>query len=251
MDDAWFPSKGDTRRAVRLSPVRGAGGGSRPPSRAGSAAGVAAGRLDEASEAGGVAHRQLGQDLAVERDAGLLEAAHELRVRRAEGAAPRIDPQDPERAELALLGAAVPVGEGQGPGDGLRGALVETPAAAPVALGLLEHLLPTLASLRPTLGAGHGKSSLRLTWARGEASRTSPGAGLPRRGTPAPRYAGPGLGVGSTCPTGRARAGECASGRRGPAACSSEACASASATSPRACAASSHRPARACRTPSA
>src|SRR5262249_3908457 len=110
----------------------------------------------------------------------------------------RMDPQDPERAELALLGAAVPVGEGQGPGDGLRGALVETPAAAPVALGLLEHLLPALASLRSTLGTGHGKSSLRLTWARGEASRTSPGAGLPRRGTPAPRCAGPGLGVGST-----------------------------------------------------
>src|SRR3990172_4830959 len=105
--------------------------------RAPSAAGVSPGGLHQAGEGGRVGDRQLGQDLPVERDAGLLEAVHERRVRQPERPAAGVDPDDPERAELALLRAAIAVGEGEGAGDGLGRGAVEATAAAPLPLSLL------------------------------------------------------------------------------------------------------------------
>ena len=95
------------------------------------------------------------------RDAGRLLLA---------GPCPRIDAEDPEGAEIALLGAAVPVREGQGAEHGLGGSAVQPSPPTPVPFRLLEDLLPSLAGLRPALGARHDTSLLLASlWARGEA----------------------------------------------------------------------------------
>src|SRR4030095_16463549 len=55
-------------------------------------------------------HRDVGQDLAVEIDAGELEAVHELAVGQAFGADRGVDALDPQGAEAALLHLAVAIG---------------------------------------------------------------------------------------------------------------------------------------------
>ena len=51
----------------------------------------------------------LSQDLAVKLDAGNLQAVHELRVRDVVQASGSVDAGDPERADLALLVAAITI----------------------------------------------------------------------------------------------------------------------------------------------
>src|SRR5690606_29292504 len=82
-----------------------------------------------------------GQDLAVQLDARLVQAVHELRVGEAFGAGRGVDALDPQGAERALLVATVAVGVltgaihcGLGGADGVLAAAVE-------ALGLLQDLL--------------------------------------------------------------------------------------------------------------
>src|SRR5581483_7484933 len=162
--------------------------------------------------------------LAVQGDPGLPQPAHEARVREVERPAGRVDPDDPEGAELALPGPAVAVGEREGAGDRLGGRLVEAAAAAPVALGLLEDLLPALAGLGAALGAWHGDLAPSASLGPGgRPPRRRPARASPRRRTPA-RRGGPGLGGGAR---GTGPGAAAASGRRPrrPAACA--ACASA------------------------
>ncbi len=66
--------------------------------------------LDDRGESRLVEHRHVGQDLAVDLDRGLPQAIHEHAVRHAVLARRRVDARDPQRAEHALLGAAVAVG---------------------------------------------------------------------------------------------------------------------------------------------
>src|SRR5215470_1005310 len=109
----------------------------------------------ELREGGRIRHGELGQDLAVERDAGLLEPGHEDRVGEAELAARGVDANDPERARAALLLLAAPVGEGPGAQHRLGGCAVELAAPAEIALRLLENFLPALAGLGPALCPWH------------------------------------------------------------------------------------------------
>src|SRR5215217_2700630 len=67
------------------------------------------GELGKASEALRIAHGHVGEHLAVELDACLLEAVHELRVAEALEAGRRIDAHDPEPAEVPLAGPPVGV----------------------------------------------------------------------------------------------------------------------------------------------
>src|SRR5205085_5961485 len=55
-------------------------------------------------------HREIGKHLAIDLDVRLPQARHEGAVGHAELAHRGVDPRDPERAELALLLAAVAVG---------------------------------------------------------------------------------------------------------------------------------------------
>ena len=79
------------------------------------------GSLDDGFECLGLADGQLGQDLAVEGDAGFLDSAHEGGVGDTELVHAGIDAGDPEAAEIALLVAAIAVLVLEGLQDGLAG----------------------------------------------------------------------------------------------------------------------------------
>ena len=95
----------------------------------------------KAGKAAGVAHREIGQHLAVDLDARGLEAVHQAAVGHPLGARRGVDPLDPERAEFALAVAPVAILVLQpllDPGQRQPEAAV---VAAPVTARLLQHLL--------------------------------------------------------------------------------------------------------------
>src|SRR5438132_1082083 len=113
------------------------------------------GGLGELREPLGVAHRHLGQDLAIEQDPGPLEPGHEPRVREPDLPARGVDADDPEAAEEALLLLSPTIGERAGAEDGLGRRTVELAPSADVPLRLLEDLLAPAACLRSTLCSWH------------------------------------------------------------------------------------------------
>jgi hypothetical protein len=73
----------------------------RPPPALGGQSGL---RLsDHGLESAAFIHGEIGHGLAVELDAGQLDAVHELRIGQAFDADSRVDALDPQRAEGALL----------------------------------------------------------------------------------------------------------------------------------------------------
>src|SRR5262249_27156552 len=70
------------------------------------------GELHESANALGVVDGDVGEDLPVHVDLGLLQAIHQLRVAHALLPGGGVDPCDPEPAEIALAGAPVAVGVG-------------------------------------------------------------------------------------------------------------------------------------------
>src|SRR4030095_3569050 len=99
------------------------------------------GLFGDLRKSGLVVHRQVREDLAIDADPGLAEPVHEHAVAHAELADRRVDARDPQRAELALLGAAVAVLVLARLHDRLLGDLEHVVAAAAVTLGLRDHLL--------------------------------------------------------------------------------------------------------------
>ena len=61
----------------------------------------------------GIVHCQVGQDLAVDFNAGFVKFTHQLRVGKALQACSRIDSLNPQGAEVAFLVATVTIGIGQ------------------------------------------------------------------------------------------------------------------------------------------
>src|SRR3954447_8416811 len=113
------------------------------------------GALGKSAERLGVAHGDVGQDLAVQLDARQLQAVDERGVRHALGARGRVDAGDPQAAEVALAVAAVPVRVGVGLHDRFLGALVGGVRLPAEALGPLEDLAALLAGVDGALDAGH------------------------------------------------------------------------------------------------
>src|SRR5512144_892474 len=101
------------------------------------------GDLDDGGEVGGQRERELGEDLPVERDAGLLHAGDELRVGGAVLAGGRVDADDPERPEVPALLAAVAGGVVEGALHRLVRALVAVLPAAAETLRELQHAIAT------------------------------------------------------------------------------------------------------------
>src|SRR5690606_28964160 len=101
--------------------------------------------LDDLGEGVRVVHGEVGQDLAVERDLGAAQAAHQARVGAAVLAGRRVDAGDPEAAELALAVAAVAVRVAETLLHRVLGGRVDLAAAAPVALRHVQNLLPATA----------------------------------------------------------------------------------------------------------
>src|SRR3981189_3098181 len=102
------------------------------------------GGLGKSAEGLGIARGDGGQDLAVQLDAGQLEAVDERAVGHAVQARGGVDALDPQAAEVALAVAAVAVGVRVGLGEGLLRALVVGLRLAAEALGELERLATLL-----------------------------------------------------------------------------------------------------------
>src|SRR5262249_8993549 len=133
-----------------------------PPVGSRSSAGLerGLGLLGHGLEPGRIAHRQVGEHLAVELDLGLLAAGDELAVREPLLPGRRVDADDPERAHRALANLAITVGVDERAVDLLLGAAVAGVLEAPVALGLLEDLAALLARVDRSLDAWHRSQPL-------------------------------------------------------------------------------------------
>src|SRR3954447_7139119 len=117
------------------------------------------GAFRKASERLGVAHGDVGEDLAVELDARLAQAVHELAVGEALAARRRVDARDPQAPEVALAVAPVAIRVGVGLEQLLLRALVRGVLLAPVALGTLENGAALLAGVDGALDPAHDWSS--------------------------------------------------------------------------------------------
>src|SRR5262249_6534282 len=95
----------------------------------------------------GIAHREVREHLAVERDLGLVQARDELVVREPVRPPGGVDAHDPEPPERPLPVLAVAVGIRHGVVELLLGAAVAGVLEAPVAARLLEHLAALLARM--------------------------------------------------------------------------------------------------------
>src|SRR5476651_1843740 len=120
------------------------------------------GLFDDLAERGLVEHREVGEDLAIHVDDGLLQARHELAVRDTRLAGARVDASNPERAELALLVAAVAIGVLPRLHHRFLGDAVYVIAAAAETLGLVEDLLVARARRDSAFYAWHVGGSLRV-----------------------------------------------------------------------------------------
>src|SRR3989442_8894925 len=145
--DADFPGTAAARASATIASTRG---WLTPPS-----ARLGLRGLGELGERAGIAEGELGEDLAVQQHARLLQGGHEARVGQPGLAARRVDAHDPERARRALLLLAVPVRERARAQDRLGRRAVQLAPAADVALRLLEDLLAPPARLRSTLRPWH------------------------------------------------------------------------------------------------
>ena len=96
-------------------------------------------------------HGEIGKHLAIDFDLGLLQAVDDLAVAQPELARGGVDAGDPERAEVALLGAAIAVRILAGLDDGLLRSAEYLAAGVVVALRLAQNFLVTCEAVTPRL----------------------------------------------------------------------------------------------------
>src|SRR4051812_17567819 len=114
-----------------------------------------AGALDKSAEGLGVAHGDVGQDLAVQFDAGQRQAVDERAVGHALGARGGVDAGDPETAEVTLAVATIAVRVRVRLEHRFLGALVRGVGLPAEPLGPLEDLAALLTRVDGALDAGH------------------------------------------------------------------------------------------------
>src|SRR5687768_3711275 len=106
---------------------------------------------------------KLGEDLPIHLDLGHAETRDQAAVRKPVLACRGVDPHDPQLAEVALLGTAVPVGVDARVEELLvRGAEMAA-ARRVIALRLLQYFLTTLASGDASLDPWHRATLLLFT----------------------------------------------------------------------------------------
>src|SRR5579883_24056 len=105
-----------------------------------------------------VVHGEIREHLAVDGDAGLLQAVHQPAVGQAELARRGVDAHDPQRAELALLLLAADVGVLHRLDDRLLGDAEHLASGVVVALRAAEDLLVPTARDDTTFDSCHGSS---------------------------------------------------------------------------------------------
>src|SRR5690242_17648519 len=106
----------------------------------------------------GFVHGEISKHLAVDVEPGALHAVHELRISEALLAHPGIDALDPQRAEIALLGAPVAIGIAQPLLDLLDGDAEAALGPTAIALGELQDLLVTGMRRHAAFNVRHGVS---------------------------------------------------------------------------------------------
>src|SRR6185295_1808798 len=84
---------------------------------------------------------EVGKHLAIDFDLGLLQAVDDLAVAQSELTRGGVDAGDPERTEVALLGAAIAIRILAGLDDGLLGSAEYLAAGVVVALRLAQNFL--------------------------------------------------------------------------------------------------------------
>src|SRR5919204_1382731 len=116
------------------------------------------GGIGKSAEGLGVADGDVGQHLAIQLDAGELQAVDERPVAQTVLPGRGVDPHDPQAAEVALAGAPVAIRVGVGLHDRFLGALVVGVRLAAEALGALERRLALLARVDRALDPRHEPS---------------------------------------------------------------------------------------------
>ena len=117
-----------------------------------------ANRRDDLIERRGIVHRQIGQNLAIQHDACLVQPVDELAVADPSLADRRIDADDPQAAELTLPDAAVAVGIDAGSDQRFLGGPQQTTTSAHESFDFVEETLLGLVSGR-TFGGSHDSPS--------------------------------------------------------------------------------------------
>ena len=105
--------------------------------------------------------RQVGEALAIQSDAGGLQAVDQLTVGQAVQARGGVDAHDPQAAEVALLAAAAGVGVVQRLVDGLLGGLIQLALGGVEPLRALQQLLRLARRTVPRLTRGMVTDSFR------------------------------------------------------------------------------------------
>ena len=98
-------------------------------------------RVYDSLESGGIVHREVSENLAVQADVLLGETTHELGIGEAVLTCGSVDTLDPEGAELSLLGFTVTVSIGETFLIGVLCYRPNIPAGQEIAASLLENLL--------------------------------------------------------------------------------------------------------------
>ena len=99
--------------------------------------------IDYSLESGGVVEGEVGENFAVDLDAGLVDKPHELGVREILETGGSVDTLDPESAEIALLVLAVAVSVGETFFPGVLGNGPHIAAATKITAGEVEDFLTT------------------------------------------------------------------------------------------------------------
>src|SRR6516165_8163098 len=109
-----------------------------------------------------VVHRDVGEHLAVDLDASLVQSVDDAAVGEAVDTRRRIDARDPERTELALVLPPVAIGVLPRLDDGLLRRAINLAPGVVVALCLAKNFLVTAAGRHTTLYSCHSTARLTL-----------------------------------------------------------------------------------------
>ena len=124
------------------------------------------GRLHQAGKRTSIAHGQIGQNLAVQFHACLLETVHELAVADAILTCRRIDAGDPKPPKITLAVAPITIGIPQRLHHRFVGTPEETALGSSLSLGYVEYALMPPMGNWTTFYSCHDTSPSRLVAAR-------------------------------------------------------------------------------------
>jgi hypothetical protein len=113
------------------------------------------GSLDECLESSGVIDGDIGEHLAVQADTSPLETADELAVRNIRSTASRVDPNDPQRAEIALFETASDEAVAESLFNGFLGCAIQLGLGEEKPLGAAKGFVAIISPVGTSFYSGH------------------------------------------------------------------------------------------------